>query len=130
MWYYLVKTMNQDKMWEQKDKRISYQSLFSTLATLYQGGKYDYNQISDMAYELNEKLHKVYPTPDGVVSEKVEESGKDDVCPKCGARARYKDGYKNNKHWQGWFCVKDKTHVVWGPKKHDINDVDERAYGV
>jgi len=48
---------------------------------------------------------------------KETKTSQDDICPKCGSPAKYKEGIKNGKHWQGWFCQNQKCkNVVWGPK--------------
>jgi hypothetical protein len=53
------KTMyNQD---ESTSKRISFQSIFSSLCNLYQGGKYDFSQLEDLSHEVNKRLHEMYP---------------------------------------------------------------------
>jgi len=49
---------NQD---ESTSKRISFQSIFSSLCNLHQGGKFDFSQLEDIAHEINKRLHEIYP---------------------------------------------------------------------
>jgi len=55
------------------------------------------------------------------ISKEARES--DDICEKCDfGKMLYKEGIKNGKHWQGWFCQNIACkNVVWGPKKYDDN---------
>jgi len=116
--------MENNNIWEQKDKRISYQSLFSTLATLYQNGTYDYKQLSQMAYELNEDLHKRYPTPEEIPLENKAKPV-EQRCSKCGKEMKKKKGKFGD--FYGCTGYPDCKNIV--NIKEDINDVDERAYG-
>jgi hypothetical protein len=55
----------------QKDKRISFLSIFSSACLLHQGGKFDINELEDMAINATEKLYEKYPI---IEIEKIEEN--------------------------------------------------------
>ena len=49
-------------MWDKKDRRISWLSIFSSLMGTTDINKIPLKDIVERAYELNEELYKHYPT--------------------------------------------------------------------
>jgi len=101
-------------MWEAKDKRISFQSLFSSLCELYKGTTPDgvlVNDLEKMAYELNANLHKKYAytekpmTKNITVGKVVNQTGGVEIhpCPVCGKPMNRQYNKKNPKS-PDWKC--------------------------
>lgn len=54
---------NNNQIWEQKDKRISFLSILHSLAILHQGQNLDDKKLADFATQLNDELYMKYPFP-------------------------------------------------------------------
>lgn len=101
---------------ESTSKRISFQSIFSSLCTLHQGGQYDFSQLEDMANAINGRLHQKYSVPEGIKSMPTNQP-QEEKCGKCGGPMRYKEGVKNGNKWRGQFCSnRNCKNVVWLPR--------------
>jgi len=119
---------NENKMWESRDKRISFQSIFSSLCGSYQGkDAIVFSQLEDLAYAINGRLHEKYPAPTESTSfaqklattpNKAINSDNSEPCSKCGSPMKEKSGVKNGRQWSGSFCTNPNCkHVVWYPKQ-------------
>jgi hypothetical protein len=100
---------NNNQIWEQKDKRISFQGLHGHLCQL--GGMTE-NEIWELTKKRNEELYQMYPFPSEKTLASYQKptgrpnnaSGNDIKCAKCGADTKRKEGIKNGKKWVAHFC--------------------------
>lgn len=107
----------------QKDKRISWLSIFSTIVN-EKDTTGDIMEKAQLANELNSILYKEYPFPkEDIVDKsgwKVEQENTEE-CPECGSPMKYKEGAKDGKVWRGYFCTKGgkfgkcKAKPIWLP---------------
>jgi hypothetical protein len=131
-------------------KRISFQSIFSSLCTLYQRTTPDDSLIADLeatAHDINKRLHEKYPFVESELpSQKVmnqqakttDGSGKVKICPVpgCGKpmvrqfnkkNAKAPDWKCSNKNCKfkkligGGWAKSDFITGVWDEKEEDIN---------
>lgn len=108
-----------------KDKRISFLSLYSTLAPLTENAE-------TKAFELNERLYEKYPiSMQGGGNHQVSynnrttppknapQSDKPTTCPQCGNQSLYHNigiSKKNNKPFENYKCNKCQ-HIEWVDRK-------------
>ena len=137
---------NQD---ESTSKRISFQSILSSLCNLYQGGTYDFSQLEDMAYTINNRLHTAYPCEETrpmqnqpTISSGVKQ--KPNQCPKCGkmtlyhnkGKSRAGNPYENYKckcgfiEWKtsNYYVDSEKAHLKSMRQDEDINQLGQEDY--
>lgn len=127
---------NQD---ESTSKRISFQSIFSSLCTLHQGGKYDFSQLEDLAHAINKRLHETYPTevsnlPDQkTMNEQAKYNNypesnsfgkqKPTKCPQCGRFTLYKNkgiSKKSGAPYENVKCAnKECGFIEWKTMNYD-----------
>jgi hypothetical protein len=120
---------NENQMWEAKDKRISFQSLFSSLCELYKGTTPDESLVGDlekMAYQLNTNLHKKYTYAETSMKPSYKASAynskptnEGETCA-CGKPREYREGIKNGRKWRAMMCKDKKCTPIWLPNQKDI----------
>lgn len=110
---------NDNKIWEQKDKRISFLSILSSLCLLHQGGKYDAVQLAEEAKKINARLYIDYPFPKesdlpsqktmDEQAKKIDGSGNTKICPvpDCG-KLMIRQHNKKNPKSPDWKCSDSK----------------------
>jgi len=115
---------------ESTSKRISFQSIFSSLCNLYQGGKQDFSQLEDMAYAINERLHIKYPC-EPEQKTLLEDKPKPSKCPKCGRFSVYHNkgiSKKSGAPYENYKCSnKVCGYINWISLDYDGNKERARA---
>ena len=127
-----------------KDKRISFLSIYSSLATLYHGSTAGYEIMSNEAFQINEKLYQKYPiieetnnTPsfaqklNGGANNSVRIDSNAPICERCNIPMTFvKAGVskKTNKAYTAfWSCPNNKSR---GCKTVPVKAlIEEDAYG-
>jgi len=100
-----------------KDKRISMLSFYSSNCNLKAGDGSKPIDIYLQTKQVNDQLYNDYPITEEPRNKPVHSSEPTDKCPDCGGEMKYKTGTKNNKEWRGMFCQnKECKKVVWLPK--------------
>lgn len=99
-----------------KDKRISFLSLYSTLAPIVEDAE-------KKAFELNERLYLKYPItmPSYKPSKFNSKPTKEGENCACGLPREERRGIKNGKEWRGLFCKRKVCPVIWLPLNKDID---------
>jgi putative hemolysin len=130
---------NESKMWEAKDKRISFQSLFSTLCGTKGGmALEEIERIKKIAFDLNEELHAKYPTPAETTfqpqkpRQKAVNASNGEVmqCSNCGSTLKLVQAGISKKTGKAytsfWYCPNNNTRgcktVPYAPRLEDINE--------
>jgi hypothetical protein len=128
-----MNSYNQD---ESTSKRISFQSIFSSLCNLHQGGKFDFSQLEDMAHAVNKRLHEMYPTESEPVPVQrpivsIGEKQKPLRCPQCGKMSVYHNkgiSKKSGAPYENHKCSnKDCGYIKWATKTYDQHKEEDRA---
>lgn len=108
-----------------KDKRISWLSIFSSLTQTISVADLKREGLANtakLAYELNEGLYKEYPLEENAV--KTEET--EEKCPQCGSMKVIKQGVKNRNKWKGIFCSNPECEEK--PRWLNPENPEEGAY--
>ena len=103
---------NDNQIWEQKDKRISFQGLHGHLCQL--GGMTE-NEIWELTKKRNEELYQLYPFPSETTTSApksfvgANRAIKSDIkaCPKCG-KPMNKQFNKKTEKSPDWKCSDNK----------------------
>ena len=106
---------NEDiQSFHQKDRRISWLSIFSSLTKMFQGQSINqekYNELIKMivetSYILNKRLYSEYDFPKELTQKPMQQPKRTDggICPECGAEMVIKTGKKKDgSTWRGQQC--------------------------
>lgn len=114
-------------------KRISFQSIFSSLCNLHQGGNFDFSQLEDMAYNINERLHTKYPCEETPVQNQpaTGDKQKPAKCPKCGKFSIYHNkgiSKKSGAPYENYKCSnKVCDYIQWVTLNYDQHRAQART---
>ena len=118
---------NTIKAFQQKDKRISFLSLFSTLTDYYKGTDKELADIVDLTEKLNSRLYIDYPFPEETEVQKATEKQIPMVCPQCKKKSLYHNkgiSPKSNAPYENYKCSKCK-YIQWVSSTYDQKKAQE-----
>lgn len=113
------------KNFNNKDKRIAFLSIFSSLCTKVQGKELETIDVYEASITITDKLYTKYPiyTAEDALPNLQERKTEDmaGLCPTCNSLMLVKSGVKNGKQWKGKFCSKKgcSNPPIWLPKDNE-----------
>jgi hypothetical protein len=104
-----------------KDKRISFLSIFSTIYDNTHSAK-DWAKVAE---DVNDLLYIKYPLTEEVASKAKPVEG--EACA-CGIPREYREGVKDGRQWRAMMCKRKVCSPIWLPKVATKKESDRASF--